>query len=198
VQILLWGNARWRFRWSVAGGACSTFVWVGGCNGIAGIEEPIDKPAADATQTADARDAAGGSPNDREVDPMDRSEDGPSGPGADAAQPTCASSTQSFRDPNTGVVWTPVWYCGNRSGAIVFEQANATTPIGTMNTATSWFVCYRHGETHRGKNDVWYYTQGDEPLAGWESRQVWGYMPAVDVYTPVDPFPGIVECAANP
>jgi hypothetical protein len=76
--------------------------------------------------------------------------------------------------------------------------ANFGTPIGHMNTTLSWFACYRHGQLHPGGNDVWYYTWGDEALPGWEARKAWGYMPAVDVYTSSDPFPGIVECTANP
>ncbi len=116
----------------------------------------------------------------------------------DAAAPRCTEKPETHSDPNTGNVWTPVWYCGNRGRATVYETASAMTPIGVMQSISSWFVCYRHGEFHGGGNDVWYYTQGDDPLPGWESRLVWGYMPAVDVYTSTDPFPGIVECTANP
>jgi hypothetical protein len=114
-------------------------------------------------------------------------------PGADAAT-RCSLSTQSFDDPITGITWTPVWYCGNRGGAPIFETASARTQIGRMRTTMSWFACYRHGDPHTGGNDVWYYTQGDETLPGWESRHAWGYMAAVDVYTSIDPFPGIGEC----
>jgi len=79
----------------------------------------------------------------------------------------------------------------------LFEEANGRTPIGVMNSVVSWFVCYRHGEMHRG-NDAWYYTQGDVPAPGWEARRAWGYMPAYSVFVATDPFPGIVECTANP
>jgi hypothetical protein len=172
-------------RFVIRTGTWCAALGVSGCNAIAGIEPPTDKPA-DAAPLDDA-------------DAPAKSDAAPEGDAAaDRAAPSCAESSQSFVDPNTGLTWTPVWYCGNRGGATLFETASHATPIGRMNTPTSWFVCYRRGEPHQGGNDVWYYTQGDESLPGWESRKAWGYMPAADVYTSVDPFAGIVECTRNP
>jgi hypothetical protein len=170
-----------------------------GCNALVGIEKPIDPPL-DAAQGSDF-DAREGSPG--ETGAIDSGWDAGADaesiePDGDASPSRCTEKPETYHDPNTGNVWTPVWYCGNRGRATVYETASSMTPIGTMRSNTSWFVCYRHGELHGGGNDVWYYTQGDDPLPGWESRLVWGYMPAVDVYTSTDPFPGIVECTANP
>ena len=107
-------------------------------------------------------------------------------------------SSQSFVDPTTGHEWTPVWYCGNDADAAIFETASFANKVASMSTVLSWFVCFRHGAVHPGGNDVWYYTQGDKIVPGWETRKAWGYMPAASVHTSTDPFPGIVECTANP
>lgn len=101
-------------------------------------------------------------------------------------------------DPNTGISWNPVWYCANDRGAALFEGANSGAQIGYMTTIDSWFVCFRHGEVHRGGDDVWYYTQGDGTLPGWESRHAWGYMPSFYVRASTNPSPGIPECTSNP
>jgi len=109
---------------------------------------------------------------------------------------------QSFEtpknDPNTHLSWNPVWYCANDRGAALFEGANSRAQIGYMTTVDSWFVCFRHGEVHRGGDDVWYYTQGDGALPGWEARHAWGYMPSFYVRASPHPSAGIPECTANP
>ncbi len=156
-----------------------------GCNAVAGIDEPIEVPGAEAGPDS----GGGGSDSDASPNVGADREAGGSG---------CTESNVTFTDPNTGVAWSPVWYCNNAAGASLFEAANHLTPIGVMTTVFSWFVCYRHGEMHRGGNDVWYYTQGDLPAPGWEARKAWGYMPAFSVFAGSDPFPGIVECTVNP
>jgi hypothetical protein len=111
-----------------------------------------------------------------------------------AAVSGCTQQSESHSDPNTGQSWATAWYCGNQAGAAMYVGANNSTPVAYMDSTTSWFVCYRHGETHAGGNDVWYYSQGDRAAAGWSGRQAWGFMPAVNVRTTSDPAPGIPEC----
>ena len=106
----------------------------------------------------------------------------------------CTQQSESHSDPNTGQSWSAVWYCGNQAGAAMYVGANSSTPVAYMDSTTSWFVCYRHGETHAGGNDVWYYSQGDRAAAGWSGRKAWGFMPAVNVWTTTDPAPGVPEC----
>jgi hypothetical protein len=40
----------------------------------------------------------------------------------------------------------------------------------------------------------WYYSLGDRAVSPFELRKAWGYMPAVDVGTSIDPWPGIPAC----
>jgi len=55
-----------------------------------------------------------------------------------------------------------------------------------MNSTSSWFVCYVHGQPHAGGNDIWYYTQGDR-VTSHPEYHAWGFMPALYVHTVHDP-----------
>ncbi len=107
---------------------------------------------------------------------------------------SCSGSSQTHTDPNTGQTWGSAFTCGNDENAPLYAGANDSTLVGSMVSTSSWFVCYRHGAPHAGGNDVWYYSQGDRSTPGWEGRLAWGYMPAVNLHTSVDPAPGIPEC----
>jgi len=112
-----------------------------------------------------------------------------------AAAGSCSSQGgQNVTDPNTGWHWSTKWWCGNRGGASLYRDASYDTRTAIMDTTWSWFVCYRRGVTHAGGNNVWYYTVGDRAVAGQEGRRQWGYMPAVDVWTSTDPWPGMPAC----
>jgi hypothetical protein len=161
-----------------------------------------DTLANDALRARDAVEASA-NPIDASAD-VNRAADAnaDAGPILEAApertSPVCRPSQGSETDPNTGVTWTTLWYCGNDYLAPVFEKASSATQVASMSTTDSWFVCFRHGDPHKGGNDVWYYTQGDHIVPGWEGRKAWGYMPAYSVFTSVDPVVGMVECAADP
>lgn len=107
----------------------------------------------------------------------------------EAVAASCRPRTERHTDPNTGQSWSQVWYCGNDASAKMYADPNDSTPVATMQSTNSWFVCYRRGEQHSGGNNVWYYSQGDTG-----ERHGWGYMPAVNVWTSTDPYPGIPEC----
>ena len=82
----------------------------------------------------------------------------------------------------------------NQRGYVPDQEAVSSIQVGMDNKES---VSKKLGDPSTAAtfgNDVWYYTQGDETLPGWETRQAWGYMAAVDVYTSTDPFPGIGEC----
>jgi hypothetical protein len=100
---------------------------------------------------------------------------------------SCSSASGSVTD-SIGTTWNTLWYCGNRQGAQLYRDASYATPVNYMNTTWSWFVCYRRGAQHSGGNDVWYYSLGDK------AGGAWGYMPAVDVWTDQDPWPGMPAC----
>src|SRR5258706_7828306 len=100
----------------------------------------------------------------------------------------------SVTDPNTGWHWTTRWVCGNTRGGRMYGDATYATPTAYMDSTTSWFVCYRRGVMHSGGNNIWYYSLGDRPFPGMENRHNWGYMPAIDLTTPVDPQPGMAQC----
>jgi Putative serine esterase (DUF676) len=112
-----------------------------------------------------------------------------------AAAGSCTQQTGvSVTDPNTGWHWTTRWYCGNRGGATMYGDANRYTPTAYMDSTYSWFVCWRYGAKHEGGNHIWYYSLGDRSAAGQSGRYKWGYMPAVDVWTSTDPWPGMAQC----
>ncbi|WP_030204338.1 hypothetical protein [Streptomyces sp. NRRL S-87] len=78
-------------------------------------------------------------------------------------------------------------WCGNRVGAKGYQHRSYSSEVrGPLNTAFSWFQCWGHGDRHGGGNDIWYWTKLDNGQ--------WGNVPAVDVYTSVDPAPGLDEC----
>lgn len=111
---------------------------------------------------------------------------------------SCSSDSKEYRrDPTTGWSWSTVWYCPNRAGAGLYEDADYNTKTASMRYPQSWFVCYRHGASHRGGNDVWYYTLGDFSEPAFQRRQPWGYMPAADVSVNTHPWPGIPACPAS-
>jgi hypothetical protein len=104
---------------------------------------------------------------------------------------------ESHRDFQ-GWSWNIVWYCGNAAGAPMYAAANSNTHVAWMDSTWSWFVCYRRGAMHSGGNDVWYYSQGDRSVAGHASRSAWGFIPAANVWTTVDPHPEFPQCPADP
>jgi hypothetical protein len=113
-----------------------------------------------------------------------------------AAAATCSQQNGvSVSDPNTGWYWTTRWICGNSGGARMYGDARGDSAVTAyMDSTTSWFVCYRRGQTHAGGNDVWYYSLGDRAGAGQSGRSKWGYMPAVNLTTSIDPAPGMPAC----
>ena len=83
--------------------------------------------------------------------------------------------------------------CGNAYNASI-KQVPAYdrngVPVATVDylrTTFSWFDCWTTGQRHSGGNSIWYRTYGD--VTG-----RWGYVAAVSVYTPTDPFPGVAHC----
>jgi hypothetical protein len=83
-------------------------------------------------------------------------------------------------------------YCGNNANAkLYWNPTYGSTVSGVMRTTYSWFTCWQHGQVHPGHNDIWYWTKGDVPQNGYSG---WGFMPAFDVRTTVDPAPGLERC----
>jgi pimeloyl-ACP methyl ester carboxylesterase len=115
---------------------------------------------------------------------------------AQAASCTRQTGTAK-RDPNTGWTWTTWWVCGNDAGARMYREPNTTTLTAYMDSTSSWFVCWKRGAQHAGGNNVWYYSKGDRSAPGQSGRQAWGYMPAVNVHTSTDPWPGMAECPST-
>ena len=120
------------------------------------------------------------------------------GTASPASAASCTRQTGvSVRDPNTGWTWTSRWWCGNRRGAPLYGDANSLTTTAFMDSTWSWFVCYRRGAVHGGGNNVWYYTLGDRTTTPYQRPNAWGYMPAVDVWTSTDPWPGVPACPVS-
>jgi serine/threonine protein kinase len=89
--------------------------------------------------------------------------------------------------------WPEVWYCANDVPAVVYADVDGRTPVASLLTPTSWFLCYYRGS---GGN-VWYYTQGDEPTSGWETRNSWGFVRAAAVHVAHHPYPGVPSCQTS-
>ncbi len=166
--------------------------------------EPLGKAAANpgaAGQPASGADPGAGPGTDAGTEPDTGTEPDP-GTGPDAGtepEPPvypsdCTRSSKSVKDPNTGITWNTVYYCGNDGAVGVYEKANYNDKVGVMDSTNSWFVCWKAGAEHGGKNNIWYYTQGSVSVAGWGGRAAWGFMPAVDVHTQHDPDSAIPRC----
>ncbi len=86
-------------------------------------------------------------------------------------------------------------YCGNVANAPIYKiprwstppNGNPTAVVDRLVSTHSYFKCYVRGDDHAGGNNVWYHTYGD-------NNGAWGYVPANQVYTPTDPFPGVNHC----
>ncbi|TDD25353.1 hypothetical protein [Nonomuraea diastatica] len=84
-------------------------------------------------------------------------------------------------------------YCDNAPAPIYAApqysrpNGNPERVVDRLLTTFSYFKCYRTGQQHGGGNNVWYYTYGDQTGS-------WGYVAAVNVYTSVDPYPGVAHC----
>jgi len=115
-------------------------------------------------------------------------------PGIPQCHPDMWQSKLSISDPNTGKSWSTVWTGTNIGGTPLYKDTNTSTPIGYIDSTTSWFTCYARGATVSGF-DVWYYTQGDRTISGWEGRHAWGFMPAVKMATRNDPYDSVPACA---
>ncbi|MEU6998294.1 hypothetical protein [Nonomuraea sp. NPDC046570] len=105
------------------------------------------------------------------------------------AAPATASApaAQSARAADCSVWADGRLHCGNKRGAKGYEHRSYRSAVrGTLTTTFSWFQCWGPGDHHPGGNNVWYWTKLDNGQ--------WGNVPAVDIYTPVDPAPGLRQC----
>jgi hypothetical protein len=80
----------------------------------------------------------------------------------------------------------------------MYAAANTSTHVAWMDSTTSWFVCWRAGASHAGGNNIWYYSQGDRAVGGYNYRNKWGFIPAANVWTTRDPHPELPQCPADP
>ena len=88
---------------------------------------------------------------------------------AAAAYGCSAAQNQSHTDFQ-GWSWTKHWSCNNTGGARMYADANRNTHVAWMDSTYSWFVCWRSGAAHEGGNNIWYYSQGDRSVAGYQGR----------------------------
>jgi serine/threonine protein kinase len=110
--------------------------------------------------------------------------------------PAVASGTCQLRDTTvidesvSSFTWSRVWYCVNDLPTVLYSGVDGQTPVALLLTSTSWFTCYREGPG----GDVWYYTQGDDSVAGWEGRGAWGFASADVLHVDQNPYPGVPMC----
>ncbi|APY89793.1 hypothetical protein DCW30_16400 [Streptomyces alfalfae] len=112
---------------------------------------------------------------------------------APTADVSCALRPGVTHTDTLGNTFTGDLYCTNAPGDLYGRPAFDAPVTGRLKTTQSWFVCYSIGEAHKGGNNVWYYTQGDETVE-LPSIKAWGNIPASSVLTSTDPFPGLPRC----
>ncbi|NBE98584.1 hypothetical protein FE391_33200 [Nonomuraea sp. KC401] len=107
---------------------------------------------------------------------------------ATAATPAAAGTAAASCYASSGNL-----YCDNAPAAIYAAprysrpNGNPERVVDRLLTTHSYFKCYVTGQQHGGGNNVWYHTYGDQTGA-------WGYVAAANVYTSVDPYPGVSRC----
>ncbi|WP_158708861.1 hypothetical protein [Streptomyces sp. NRRL S-920] len=112
---------------------------------------------------------------------------------ATTADVTCVLRPGIVHKDTLGNTFTGDLYCANAPGDLYGRPAFDAPVTGRLKTTQSWFVCYSIGEAHKGGNNIWYYTQGDETV-NLPGIKAWGNMPASSVLTSTDPFPGLPPC----
>ncbi len=112
---------------------------------------------------------------------------------ASADEATCVLRPGVTHKDTLGNAFSGDLYCANAPGDLYGRPAFDAPVTGRLKTTQSWFVCWSYGEAHKGGNNVWYYTQGDEAV-NLPSLQAWGNVPASSVLTSTDPFPGLPRC----
>lgn len=110
-----------------------------------------------------------------------------------SAEPGCEIRENSPQADWGGMSFPIDLYCTNTPGDVTSQSFFGSPVTGRMTKTTSWFVCWKIGAPHSGKNSVWYYTKGDEVVNN-PGQQAWGYMPANALGTTKAPFPGLRKC----
>ncbi|MEV4525880.1 hypothetical protein [Streptosporangium sp. NPDC049304] len=93
-----------------------------------------------------------------------------------------------------GYVWTRDFVCASRTEAPLYLDAESTEKIATLDTAKSWFVCWRLGRVQDDGERVWYYTLGDRAEPGKSHLGGWGYVGAENVIAPTHPIQNMPPC----
>ncbi|XKK39029.1 hypothetical protein HFP72_32185 [Nocardiopsis sp. ARC36] len=106
----------------------------------------------------------------------------PASAAAQAAGPNRVQVSAACYTANTDL------YCDNRAPSNLYQHRRTTSAVvDVLETSFSWFQCWGRGDSHAGGNNVWYWTQGDR-------NGRFGNIPAVNVFTTVDPPAGINQC----
>ncbi|MEU6040712.1 hypothetical protein ABZ801_35475 [Actinomadura sp. NPDC047616] len=78
--------------------------------------------------------------------------------------------------------------CENKRGAPLYQhRSTGSRIVDYLDTSPSVFACWGEGDLHAGGNRIWYWTNGDR-------TKQWGNIPAVHLYTSVDPPAGMKKC----
>ncbi|MFF2231149.1 hypothetical protein [Streptomyces anulatus] len=106
---------------------------------------------------------------------------------ATGAAPAAAPASGQSTAAECGVRADGKLWCGNRVSAKGYVHRSYTSGVrGSLTSGFSWFVCWGPGDYHAGGNNIWYWTLLDNGQ--------WGNVPAVDVYTPSDPWGNLRQC----
>ena len=113
---------------------------------------------------------------------------------ATASASACVREGRYHYDPD----WQrlrPGWICGNTPHTGMYLNATFQSfPVAIMDSSRSWFVCWGYGDYHMGGNNIWYRSQGDRFWGNYPWSDRWGWIPASNVYTSIDPQPGMERC----
>lgn len=109
---------------------------------------------------------------------------------AAVGSPALATPRAAAGDPTTQAVCyssSGKLFCDHKWGATSYAERSYDSPVRDhLYRYHSTFECWGYGKWHEGGNNIWYWVKG---TAG-----NWGNVPAINVMTSYDPFPGVNEC----
>lgn len=168
-----WSNLRWSVTVGVAALACVAAFVLGAV--VWQQFAPAGHPAAFAA--ADAHPAA----------------DAP----ATASRGGCTPGQARIPDARLKRKWDGVFLCENDRSLMYRWPTVDGMPTAVLRTSPSWFICWTRGQ-EVGGDDVWYYTQGDDPLTDPPIPSTWGFLPASSVHSAAHPAAGLTRQCTFP
>jgi hypothetical protein len=116
-------------------------------------------------------------------------------PSSSCAQGENLPPGKTYLDPRTLITWSRIYWCPTEGNAIVYMNASPALPFYRMDDEKYiWVTCWVRGLN----NEVWYYTQGDDPLPRYSASdsalEGWGFIRADGLDVQTQPDPAVPVC----